>query len=439
MNMRVRQEYKETAIGRIPSHWSASSLGNEVAAIIGGGTPSKDIAEYWNGDIPWASVKDFVATRLNKTADYITRKAIKESTTNLIPAGTLITPTRMALGRVAFFDCDVAINQDLKAIFPKKTLAKEFLFYWFQWNSERIQAAGTGSTVKGIRLEVLRDFGLALPPLPEQEKIVSMLTALDDKIEAIARQIVGIQTLKLGLMQRLFRRGAGTQDANGHWVPHTEFKDTVLDELPVGWEVVEIQSVADVIRGASPRPQGDPTYYGGKVPRLMGADVTRDGKWVTPQIDFLTEEGAKRSRPCPKGTLTIICSGDVGIPSFLAVDACIHDGFLALVNIDELKTNKEYLYHVISSLKQKFDASATHGGVFTNLTTGILKAFALPLPPLEEQVRIASILDAVDERLANSKKRYASYQTLKRGLMQKLLAGEWQVPMVAHQETALAA
>src|SRR3546814_14405866 len=137
----------------------------------------------------------------------------------------------------------------------------------------------------------------------------------------------------------------------------------------------------------------------------MGADVTRDGKWVTPKIDFLTEEGAKRSRPCPRGTLTIICSGDVGVPSFLAVDACIHDGFLALINIDESQVNKEYLYHIIYSVKQRFYASATHGGVFTNLTTGILKEFLVPLPQLAEQQRISSILDVAYEKISTESRK----------------------------------
>ncbi|WP_338499177.1 restriction endonuclease subunit S [Delftia tsuruhatensis] len=420
---------------KFPSEWVASKLGNEVESIIGGGTPSKDIAAYWGGDIPWASVKDLTGTRLHRTQDYITSKAIQNSATNLIPAGTLITPTRMALGRVAIFDCDVAINQDLKAIFPKASLATEYLLHWFQDNAARIEAAGTGSTVKGIRLETLRDFSLLLPPLQEQRKIANILTAVDDKLDVIARQIEATQTLKQGLMQMLFSRGVGTQDTDGRWVPHAEFKDSELGKIPAGWDVAEIKTIAEVIRGASPRPQGDPRYYGGNIPRLMGADVTRDGKWVTPQIDFLTQEGARRSRPCPKGTLTIICSGDVGIPSFLAVDACIHDGFLALINIDEAHTSKNYLYHVIASLKQRFDASATHGGVFTNLTTTILKEFRLPLPSITEQEKIAAALDTADEKLAVAKRKYQHYQTLKRGLMQKLLTGEWRVKV----DTAMAA
>lgn len=196
-------EFQDTELGRIPVGWRVTTLGAEVESIVGGGTPSKDVLEYWSGDIPWASVKDFVGTRLHSTEDRITEKAIKESASNLIPAGTLLTPTRMALGRVAFFDCDVAINQDIKAIFPKPSLRKEFLFYWFQLNASKIEDAGTGSTVKGIRLEVLRAFDLLLPPVAEQQKVVTILTSVDDKLESLTTQQTHYQSLKRGLMQKL--------------------------------------------------------------------------------------------------------------------------------------------------------------------------------------------------------------------------------------------
>lgn len=318
--------------------------------------------------------------------------------------------------------------------------SQRWLSYWLQHPGVRrliaAGATGTSNSMKNISKETVLSLPVPLTPLSEQQKIAAVLTAVDDKLDVIARQIEATQTLKQGLMQTLFSRGVGTQDATGRWIPHTEFKDSELGEIPVEWQVVQLQTVSEVIRGASPRPQGDPRYYGGDVPRLMGADVTRDGKWVTPKIDFLTEEGAKRSRPCPRGTLTIICSGDVGVPSFLAVDACIHDGFLALINIDESQANKEYLYHIIYSVKQRFYASATHGGVFTNLTTGILKEFLVPLPPLAEQQRISSILDVADEKISTELRKQKYYQALKRGLMQKLLTGEWRVKLDSTSSTA---
>jgi type I restriction enzyme S subunit len=209
------------------------------------------------------------------------------------------------------------------------------------------------------------------------------------------------------------------------------YKQTEVGLLPVDWDVVKIGSFAEVIRGASPRPKGDKRYYGGNVPRLMVQDVTRDGKFVTPQIDFLTEAGAKLSRPCKAGTLTIVCSGTVGVPSILAVNACIHDGFLGLV---KLKKNvvRDYLYHFFNTQLETFDNSATHGGVFTNLTSDGVREFLVPLPPSRsEQTAIAHALSDVDALLTELEKLIAKKQAIKTATMQQLLTGKTRLPQFA--------
>ena len=190
--------------------------------------------------------------------------------------------------------------------------------------------------------------------------------------------------------------------------------------VPEGWNTLSVGRIARVIRGASPRPKGDSRYYGGNIPRLMVADVTRDGKYVIPKIDFLTETGAQQSRMMPAGTLTIVCSGTVGIPSILAVDACIHDGFLALAEISD-NYDIEYLYYVFSRLQRDFDSVATHGGVFTNLTTSILKEFTILLPPISEQKKIAAILSSVDNAIQATQAMIDQTRRVKQGLMQQLL------------------
>jgi type I restriction enzyme, S subunit len=202
------------------------------------------------------------------------------------------------------------------------------------------------------------------------------------------------------------------------------YKQTEVGVIPEDWNIKSISQLGEIIRGASPRPKGDPRYYGGEIPRLMVEDVTRDGKFVIPQVDFLTEEGAKRSRPCKKGTLTIVCSGTVGVVSFLAVDACIHDGFLALLGIGK-KTSSNYIYHQFTSLRQKLDSSATHGGVFTNLTTTGVKEFKIPIPPtLLEQEAIAEALSDADALIESLERLVAKKRHIKQGAMQELLTGK---------------
>jgi type I restriction enzyme S subunit len=205
------------------------------------------------------------------------------------------------------------------------------------------------------------------------------------------------------------------------------YKQTDLGVLPEDWEIKTLGEIGTIIRGASPRPKGDPLYYGGDVPRLMVEDVTRDGKVVFPQVDFLTKAGAKLSRPCKKGTLTIVCSGTVGVVSFLGVDACIHDGFLALIDIDK-KVSDEYLYYQLSHLRENFNATATHGGVFTNLTTFGVRELSIPFPPLAEQQFISEKLGAVDALLTAQRGLLAKKRDLKQATQQALLNGKMRLP-----------
>ncbi|HDR3904774.1 TPA: restriction endonuclease subunit S [Bacillus toyonensis] len=197
------------------------------------------------------------------------------------------------------------------------------------------------------------------------------------------------------------------------------YKRTDIGEIPIEWDVKRIMDIAEVFRGASPRPKGDPRYYGGNVPRLMVADVTRDYKYVTPKIDFLTEDGAKLSRPMPTGSLVVVCSGTVGVPAILAVDACIHDGFLGLKNISN-DCDKEFLFYCFSFLRTKFDSAATHGGVFTNLTTSIMNEFTIALPPIGEQKEIVAILSSVDIAIQKTTAIIDQTKKVKKGLMQQL-------------------
>ncbi len=196
---------------------------------------------------------------------------------------------------------------------------------------------------------------------------------------------------------------------------------------PPEWALVPIDDIGRVIRGASPRPKKDPRFYGGKVPRLMVEDVTRDGKYVTPVVDSLTELGASMSRRCKAGTLTVVCSGDVGTPSFLKVDACIHDGFLAIVDLNE-RILPDFLFNQLWWLKGVMERSATHGGIFTNLTTQILREFSIPLPPLAEQRKIAAILSTWDQAIELTEQLIAAKECRKQALMQRLLTGKVRFP-----------
>ena len=196
-------EFKDTELGRIPKSWKRVTLGEVLESVEGGGTPSRRNAAYWGNKIPWATVKDLKTVRLSTTEESITEGGLKNSSSRKIPMGTVIIATRMAVGKVAVFNREVAINQDLKALFPKPYLLSAYLLQWFLSKSQTLEVLGTGSTVKGIRLETLRNLPFLLPPLPEQEKIASILDSFDENISEKQTKLNQIHFLKKSLMQDL--------------------------------------------------------------------------------------------------------------------------------------------------------------------------------------------------------------------------------------------
>ena len=147
----------------------------EVVDFIGGGTPSRDVNNYWNGEIPWASVKDFKGPSIDSTLESITHVGLSASSSALIPAGHVIMPTRMALGKAAINSIDVAINQDLKALMPKTRIDTRYLLHAILSRAKEIQSHGKGATVQGITIERLRAIQIPLPPLEEQRRIAAIL------------------------------------------------------------------------------------------------------------------------------------------------------------------------------------------------------------------------------------------------------------------------
>ena len=106
----------------------------DVCNITGGGTPSKTNADFYIGDIPWATVRDMNSDYLEETDFKISKEAVKESSTNIIPKNNVIIATRVGLGKVCILRQDTAINQDLRGVIPKnaKLLDVNYLFYWFK-------------------------------------------------------------------------------------------------------------------------------------------------------------------------------------------------------------------------------------------------------------------------------------------------------------------
>src|ERR1041385_5408247 len=108
-----------------------------------------------------------------------------------------------------------------------------------------------------------------------------------------------------------------------------------LPPLPKNWAWTTVGEVAEVFRGASPRPKGDPRYFGGPIPWIMISDVTRQpGKYLFTTREGVTSAGAELSRLVPAGSLILSNSGTVCVPKILSVEGCIHDGFVSFNGLE---------------------------------------------------------------------------------------------------------
>ena len=160
----------------IPDSWEWVRLGDVLLDTIGGGTPSKSNSKFWNGEIPWISVKDVhkYEYEIYKTKDFITKLGLENSSTNMIEANTLIVVTRMAVGRIAINKINACINQDLRALITSKYFYKKYLLYIYS----NLTFETSGITVKGITISKLLNTIIPLPPLIEQKKIVQRIMRL---------------------------------------------------------------------------------------------------------------------------------------------------------------------------------------------------------------------------------------------------------------------
>ena len=165
----------------IPDNWCWARIGEIVDRNVGGGTPDKNAPEYWGGNIPWASVKDLNCVYLTHTIDHISQSGLQSSSSNLIPKGNIIICTRMGIGKIVFNDIDVAINQDLRALFLSDIVDQKYFFYYYQ----TLVFDGKGATVKGITLPELNNTLIPIPPKQEQTRIVRKLEEILLRIDSI--------------------------------------------------------------------------------------------------------------------------------------------------------------------------------------------------------------------------------------------------------------
>ncbi len=189
-----------------PRGWEVAALG-EVCAIVGGGTPRRNIPAYFGGAIPWVTPTDVTSLKsltIEATRETLTETGLRESSARLVPAGTVLLTSRATIGFTAIAAVDVATNQGFANLTCRTDLVPEYLACWLRFRrAELIRLAG-GTTFKEVSKSAIKKMYVPLPPLDRQRRFAEIASKVQ---AAVARADIGTQTasaLGASLMSRLF-------------------------------------------------------------------------------------------------------------------------------------------------------------------------------------------------------------------------------------------
>lgn len=187
-----------------PTGWPKLAI-EDIANVVGGGTPSTCDSTNFGGEVPWLTPRDLSRPHdryVSQGARSLTSKGLASCSARLLPKGSVLLSTRAPIGYVAIAKNPIATNQGFQSLILTEKVLSEYMYYWLTANVPKLEAYATGSTFSELPARTLKKIKIAVPPLPEQDAIVHVLGRLDDKIELNRRMH---QTLE-SIFQMMFTR-----------------------------------------------------------------------------------------------------------------------------------------------------------------------------------------------------------------------------------------
>lgn len=413
----------------IPETWAWVRL-SDISNITAGGTPSRTITSYWNGDIPWVKISDISDKYVNSTEECITQRGLDNSSAKVFSKGTLLYTIFATIGTVGILNIDAATNQAIAGVTFYGEYDLDYMYYVAVGLKDLLVAKGKGMAQMNINQTILKSTPIPIPPLAEQRRIVAKieellplvaeydeaeqkLSALNDRFPDKLRQSILQQAIQGKLTERapddepaseLLKRiqmekakliAEGKIKKEKQLPPITE--DDCPFEIPNEWEWVRLTDVGEVSRGRSKhRPRNDTILYrDGKYPLIQTGDVARSGGLITSCSASYNDVGLAQSRMWPNGTLCLTIAANIADVGILDFDACFPDSVVGFSAFKPIASNKYFLY-MLMAYKAILDSMATRSAQ-KNINLETIASLAYPLPPLAEQERIVA---RVEELLA---------------------------------------
>ena len=439
----------------LPKGWETVAIG-EIAEVIGGGTPSSKVDKYWGGSIPWLTPKDLSGydfRRVKSGKRNITDSGLANSSARLLPKNTVLVTSRAPIGYVALADNAIATNQGFKSLILNDEYDPDFFYYLIKHNVPTLEAVSSGTTFKEISGKAFRQIKFNVPPLPEQKAIAHILGSLDDKIELNRRMNETLEAMAQALFKSWFVDFNPVIDnalAAGNAIPDelkekaairqglddkrkslpddirrlfpTEFAYTEeMGWIPKGWKVGLFGEYVSVKRGGSPRPIQNFLAPEG-FPWVKISDATScTSRFLKKTKQFIKPEGLNKTIQLEPGTLILSNSATPGIPIFLDLQACIHDGWLYFP--EKTHFNDAYLYQLFLVIKEQLLMQG-NGSVFTNLKTDILRNQKIIIPQKKTIQKFVQISKQWIQKIYSLNAEVQNISNIRDTLLSKLLTGE---------------
>ena len=390
----------------------------DLGEFSSGGTPSKDIHDYWNGNIPWISSSDLneesiFDIRINR---FISEDAIKNSATKKIPKNSILLVSRVGVGKVALTNQELCTSQDFTALTPKKDYAL-FIAYLMKNITPRLLDLNQGTSIKGFVREDLISLPISLPSKEEQTKIASFLSAVDEKISQLTQKHELLNQYKQGMMQKLFSQEIRFKADDGREFGEWEEK-TLIDSVDtnIKW------SFTGGPFGSNLKSE-DYTELGIRIIQLQNIG---DGAFLNDYKIYTSPEKANELLSCNIYPDEILIS-KMGDP---VARCCIvpkhHDRYVMCSDgirlvVDKQNYSSIFMFYQINY--QDFRQSASDvstGSTRKRIGLSDLKQLPIKVPCLEEQTKIANFLSAIDQKIEVVAQQIEQAKTWKKSLLQQM-------------------
>ncbi len=298
-----------------------------------------------------------------------------------------------------------------------------FLYYWIlsPKAKDQIDQKCIGSTQRALTIETLRKFEINLPPLEEQERIAKILGSLDDKIELNNKINRNLEAQAEALFKQWFVDfDFPDPSGNPYRTSGGAMIDSPMGTIPDGWRVERFGDNAIVKRGGSPRPIQE--YLSDKGLRwLKISDVTSvNSPFILDIKEHIKESGLSKTTLLNKGRLVLSNSATPGIPKILAVDTCIHDGWL---HFPESTFSNEFMYLLFMEIRPNL-VLLGNGSVFTNLKTDIVKDHLLAKADSQTLILFDKIIKPLFARMHSIAEENMKLSQIRDSLLPKLMNNE---------------